>query len=168
MKKLLFIALVFVTTLCFAQELVTYLPSGEIYSGKSKTINQLNDELASGIPTYIYTTQIDDKLAIVGFELFSKNYYWMMLGSPEIRKKAIASFNLEEFFDSDKLYNEIENSIKEKKLSGWFLSYSLGEPTEKEIEFPNGKKTESWTYKGFRMKFTIVEGLVIKYTRFAN
>jgi len=165
MKRAVVLLLLFVcATVSNAQNLF-YYPDGKKYIGKAKTINDINKELAKGLPVYKHFPRIKDDYSAVGFKMFTDIPIWVITEHPKRIKEYINSFDLSEFLHSWEFEFEIEMCIEKGNLTDIYLLESLGRP-DKKTKLGTAKITlEEWYYSNFGISFYLTDGIVTSYIK---
>jgi hypothetical protein len=165
MKKV-FLLVLLVTSVNFLRaQNHFYLPDGTKYSGKAKTINQINAELAKSLPVYVFLggTETDD--AVVGYKMFTNKPIWVITKNPKRIQEYILKFSLEAFLHSWEFTSGIEKCIKERTLTDRYLLQSLGKP-DKKITLGDATTTlEEWQYHSLSISLFLTNGVVTRYLK---
>ncbi len=158
------ILLMITTSTLFAQSQI-YFSNGKKYRGKAQTINQLNAEIAKGIPVYTHIAKVGDDLSTVGFKMFTDEPLWVITEHPQNIKQQIASFSLQEFFDSWKFESAIESCIKNRNLTDLYLLQTLGKPASRTRTSDGNNSIEQWTYANLGISFFLINGVTARYVK---
>ncbi|MEJ6748665.1 MAG: hypothetical protein QNK60_01900 [Flavobacteriales bacterium] len=76
---------------------------------------------------------------------------------------AIASFNLEKFFDSYDFEMELETNITEGTLTDLFIIETLGHPDNKSKYYDKEVEFKNWTYSDLGVTLQFINGIVTSY-----
>ena len=138
----------------YSQELQFYYPDGKKYTGKAKSIGELNNELEERGRIYYHLFESNGDFTSVGFKLFTNKPIWVQTKDSTKIDSAILSFDLNKFFTYD-FERELESNVKEKTLTKDFILETLGQPDRKIKIGENISNIENWTYTalGVRLKF---------------
>jgi hypothetical protein len=135
------------------------------YSGKAKTINQLNRELAKSTPVYVFNLGEETDYTVVGFRMFTDKPIWVITKHPKQIQDYISKFSLSDFLQGWEFTFEIEKCIKEHNLTDLYLLQSLGRP-DKKITLGDSKTTiEEWQYHSLGVSLFLTNGVVSRYLK---
>ena len=165
MRLLVSLFLIFNGAFCFSQHVHVYYPDGKLYTGKTHILEEINKEFDAQERVYHFSPFAGkgDDITTVGFLLFTDSALWVQTNNKSVIDSAIASFDLEKFFNSNEFKIELDAFIAKQALEESFIQEALGQPEKKRAVKTKDGYFQRWYYPTYGIDLIIENNIVTHY-----